>query len=76
VGLGVDELSMNPADIPAVKQTIRAVDFNEAQRLVEKALACESAAQGTRAGQLGQGSDHPPKRFQGFSESGKTNRQR
>ncbi len=45
LGLDVDELSTNPVDIPAVKQTIRAVDFNKAQRLVEKALACENAAQ-------------------------------
>jgi len=36
---------MNPADIPAVKQVIREVDFVKAGDLVEKALACENAAQ-------------------------------
>jgi phosphoenolpyruvate-protein phosphotransferase len=45
LGLGVDELSMNPADIPAVKQAIREVDLEQAQKLAEKALGCESAAQ-------------------------------
>ena len=45
VGLGVDELSMNPADIPAVKQAIRRVNFHEAQELVDQALACENASQ-------------------------------
>lgn len=44
IGLGVDELSMNPADIPAVKQALRGVDFEQAQKLAETALACESAA--------------------------------
>jgi phosphoenolpyruvate-protein phosphotransferase/dihydroxyacetone kinase phosphotransfer subunit len=45
VGMGIDELSLNPADIPAVKQAIREVDFVKAGDLVEKALACENAAQ-------------------------------
>jgi phosphoenolpyruvate-protein kinase (PTS system EI component) len=38
-------LSLNPADIPAVKQAIREVDYVKTGYLVEKALACESAAQ-------------------------------
>jgi phosphocarrier protein FPr len=45
IGLEVDELSMNPVDIPAVKQAIRRVDFKRARKLAEQALVCESAAQ-------------------------------
>jgi len=45
VGLGVDELSMNPSDIPEVKRAIREVDFEKAQEVAKEALACESAAQ-------------------------------
>lgn len=45
VGLGVDELSMNPADIPAVKACLRQLDIIAAQALAEAALQCSSAAQ-------------------------------
>jgi phosphoenolpyruvate-protein phosphotransferase len=43
VGLGVDELSMSPAAIPQVKETIRGLSYAEAQRLAHKALELASA---------------------------------
>ena len=44
-GLGVDELSMNPADIPRPKEIIRETDPAAATALAEKALACASAVE-------------------------------
>ena len=44
VGLGVRELSMSPALIPAAKQAVRATDARAAGGLAEAALAAESAA--------------------------------
>ena len=44
VGLGVRELSMSHALIPAAKQAVRATDTRAAGRLAEAALAAESAA--------------------------------
>jgi len=44
VGLGVDELSMAPASIPAAKELIRRVSFSEARLLARRALELESAA--------------------------------
>jgi phosphoenolpyruvate-protein kinase (PTS system EI component) len=43
VGLGVDELSVNPAGIPKVKALIRAMAMNDAQALAQKALSCAKA---------------------------------
>ena len=40
VGLWVDELSMNPADIPAVKSTLRKINSTEASLLAKQAFAC------------------------------------
>jgi len=45
VGMGVDELSMNPADIPRIKAILRAVDVDRAAALTERALGCASAAE-------------------------------
>lgn len=45
VGLGVDELSMNPGSIPRAKAIIRKMNFSAAQQLAEEALDCESAAE-------------------------------
>jgi multiphosphoryl transfer protein len=45
LGLGVTELSLAPARIPAVKQLVRATDISAAQRLAADALAAESAAE-------------------------------
>jgi phosphoenolpyruvate-protein phosphotransferase len=42
-GLGVTELSMAPARIPEVKETIRALDLAAATTLARRALALESA---------------------------------
>ncbi len=44
VGLGVRELSMSPALIPAAKQAVRATDARAAARLARAALAADSAA--------------------------------
>ncbi len=45
VGLGVDELSMNPGAIPYAKAILRAIDLPEAQALAAQALDAESARQ-------------------------------
>lgn len=42
LGLGVDELSMTPPLIPAVKYLVRAIRMSEAKELVEKALLMTS----------------------------------
>lgn len=42
LGLGVDELSMTPPLIPAVKYLVRAMRMSEAKQLVEKALKMTS----------------------------------
>ncbi|WDS36751.1 phosphoenolpyruvate--protein phosphotransferase [Pseudoxanthomonas sp.] len=44
-GLGVDELSMTPNDLPGVKSRLRAASLADLQVLAGKALACEDAAQ-------------------------------
>jgi phosphoenolpyruvate-protein kinase (PTS system EI component) len=44
VGLGVTELSMNPASVPAAKEAVRATDAGLAAGLARAALAAESAA--------------------------------
>ncbi len=41
VGLGVDELSMSPISVPAVKAEIRSIAAEDAERLAERALAAE-----------------------------------
>jgi phosphocarrier protein FPr len=42
LGLGVDELSVSPPAIPAVKAQIRALRMDECRRLAERALAADS----------------------------------
>ncbi len=44
-GLGVDELSMTPNDIPAVKARLRSTALGELQALARTALDCETAEQ-------------------------------
>lgn len=44
-GLGVQELSMTPRDVSAVKARLRGCQFGELQVLVQRALACETAAE-------------------------------
>jgi phosphoenolpyruvate-protein phosphotransferase len=45
VGLGVDELSMNPGSIPRMKEILRKIDLAEAQSLARSALEMVDAAQ-------------------------------
>ncbi len=45
LGLGVGDLSMAPARIPAAKQAVRATDVRAARRLAQEALAARSAAE-------------------------------
>lgn len=44
VGLGVRELSVNPAGIPRVKAIVRALNLADAQTLARKTLTCPNAA--------------------------------
>jgi len=44
-GLGVDELSMTPNDIPAVKARLRSTRLADLQALAGKALDCETTEQ-------------------------------
>lgn len=43
VGLGVDELSLNPAGIPHIKSILRDLTLEDAQALAEKALGCQTS---------------------------------
>ena len=43
LGLGIDELSMAPASLPAVKDVIRKTPLSEARKLAEAALAARTA---------------------------------
>jgi phosphoenolpyruvate-protein phosphotransferase len=45
VGLGVDELSMNPTSIPRIKDLLRRIDLEMVQPLVEKAIHSSSSAE-------------------------------
>ena len=45
VGLGVDELSLNPAGIPRVKAAIRALTMPAARALAEQALQCSTSTE-------------------------------
>jgi phosphocarrier protein FPr len=45
IGIGVDELSVSIASIPAVKAQIRTLRLDECKELAERAMAAESAAQ-------------------------------
>ncbi|MHB8189244.1 MAG: phosphoenolpyruvate--protein phosphotransferase [Ferrimicrobium sp.] len=44
IGLGIRELSMNPRSIPEIKESIRAISISEAERIAEKALSLDTAA--------------------------------
>jgi phosphotransferase system enzyme I (PtsI) len=44
LGLGVEELSISPALVPAVKFIVRRLKMSEARDLADFALSCESAA--------------------------------
>jgi phosphotransferase system enzyme I (PtsI) len=45
LGLGVDELSVAPANVPQIKFLIRRMKMSEAHELAEFALQCESGAE-------------------------------
>ena len=45
VGLGVDELSLNPAGIPRIKSILRELTMERAQALAERALRCQTSAE-------------------------------
>jgi multiphosphoryl transfer protein len=45
IGLGVDELSLNPGGIPRVKAIIRQINSTEAKELARQTLECESTTQ-------------------------------
>jgi phosphoenolpyruvate-protein kinase (PTS system EI component) len=45
VGLGADELSLNPAGIPRVKAVIREMIYSKAQELAERMLAARDAGE-------------------------------
>jgi phosphotransferase system enzyme I (PtsI) len=45
LGLGVDELSVAPPNVPQVKYLIRRLKMSEARELSEFALNCESGAE-------------------------------
>jgi phosphoenolpyruvate-protein kinase (PTS system EI component) len=45
VGLGVDELSLNPAGIPRIKSIIRNLTFETARGLASQALQCKTSTE-------------------------------
>lgn len=45
VGLGVDELSVGPNDVPSVRKAILSLDYGRCQEMAEKALASSSSAE-------------------------------
>jgi phosphoenolpyruvate-protein phosphotransferase len=45
VGLGVDELSLNPAGIPQIKSVIRSLTLESARDLASQALKCKTSAE-------------------------------
>lgn len=45
VGLGIDELSLNPAGIPRIKALIKGLTMPEAEKVARKALSCQTSAE-------------------------------
>ena len=43
LGLGIDELSMNPQSIPLVKRMIKSLDLSDTRTLIDKALTKTTA---------------------------------
>jgi phosphoenolpyruvate-protein phosphotransferase (PTS system enzyme I) len=39
VGMGIDEISVNPSVFPEIKQTVRGIRFDDAKKLVERVIA-------------------------------------
>jgi phosphoenolpyruvate-protein phosphotransferase (PTS system enzyme I) len=44
LGLGLDELSMNPQSLPAIKRMVRALSLSDAQEFFETALKMPTVA--------------------------------
>jgi len=51
VGLGVDELSMNPGSVPRAKAILRVIETGQAAELANRALAAQSAPESRRIAQ-------------------------
>jgi len=45
VGLGVDELSLNPAGIPRIKSILRDLTMDSVRALAEQALRCKTSTE-------------------------------
>jgi phosphoenolpyruvate-protein kinase (PTS system EI component) len=45
VGLGIDELSLNPAGIPRIKALLRGITIPEAQAIAQQALRAQTSAE-------------------------------
>lgn len=45
VGLGLDELSVNPSSVPLIKDAVRSITLTEARELATAALACTTSAE-------------------------------
>jgi phosphotransferase system enzyme I (PtsI) len=45
LGMGLEDLSMNPQAIPAVKRMIRSIGLSDARAVVHEVLACKTAKQ-------------------------------
>ncbi|HJZ12620.1 MAG TPA: phosphoenolpyruvate--protein phosphotransferase, partial [Acidobacteriota bacterium] len=43
LGLGLDELSMNPVSIPLIKQMVRSLNYSEAKEVFEHCLTLATA---------------------------------
>lgn len=55
VGLGVDELSLNPGGIPRIKSIVRALHYPQAQALAQKVLTAANAAEARKLAAQGIG---------------------
>jgi len=45
LGMGLEDLSMNPQAIPAVKRMIRSISLSDARTMIQDVLACKTARQ-------------------------------
>jgi phosphotransferase system enzyme I (PtsI) len=43
LGLGLDELSMNPVSVPLIKHMIRSMNYSDAREIFEHCLALSTA---------------------------------
>jgi phosphotransferase system enzyme I (PtsI) len=43
LGIGLDELSMNPQSIPQIKRVIRSLNVNDTRQFVQEALKMKTA---------------------------------